>query len=210
MSYFLRTAASSTSNFDNSSSKALLLSPGSVASGGQYSSTSKLESCSSSQGSSSASPKLTRKISRSSEDVRSSSRKPKEVTAGLKNVASKFLGVVELDPATGDLHVRGGGSLQKDLNVASHVLEEGAVETAAIIEKGVLNPFTKLTKGLGAVLKGQSEMTSSAGSVVTEASFDVPTTDQSSRLTSQNIQVANQLLKMKVAEANSQTKVLLL
>ena len=82
-------------------------------------------------------------------------QKPAEaVTGGLKNVASKFLGVVELDPTTGDLHVRGGGSLQKDLDVASHVLEEGAVETAAIIEKGVLNPFTKLTKGLGAVLKG--------------------------------------------------------
>ena len=46
-------------------------------------------------------------------------------------------------------------NLQKDLDVASHVLEEGAVETAAIIEKGVLNPFTKLTKGLGAVLKGK-------------------------------------------------------
>ena len=76
-------------------------------------------------------------------------------SGGLKNVANKFLGVVELDPTTGDLHVRSGGSLQKNLDKTGHVLEEGAVETAAIIEKGVLNPFTKLTKGLGAVLKGK-------------------------------------------------------
>ena len=99
-----------------------------------------------------------RKISRSSEDVRSGKTQttPASVASGgLKNVANKFLGVVELDPTTGDLHVRSGGSLQKNLDKTGHVLEEGAVETAAIIEKGVLNPFTKLTKGLGAVLKGK-------------------------------------------------------
>ena len=101
-----------------------------------------------------------RKISRSSEDVRSGKTQTQTTPAsvasgGLKNVANKFLGVVELDPTTGDLHVRSGGSLQKNLDKTGHVLEEGAVETAAIIEKGVLNPFTKLTKGLGAVLKGK-------------------------------------------------------
>lgn len=141
----------------------------------------------------------TRKISKSSEDVNS-------IDAGFRNVASKFLGVVELDPTTGDLKVR-KGSLQKDLDVASHVLEEGAVETAAIIEKGVLNPFTKFTKGLGAVLKGQSEMTTGAISDNALSPSDVSPVRSSS---SQNNQLANQWLQAKIDEANSQTKVLLL
>ena len=123
-------------------------------------------------------------------------------------MASKFLGVVELDTASGDLRVR-GGSLQKDLDVASHVLEEGAVETAAIIEKGVLNPFSKLTKGLGAVLKGQSEVTTN---VISEQDLDLDLrgSNSSSGGSSQNNQVANQLLKVKIDQANSQTHVLLL
>ena len=166
---------------------------------GQYSSTSRLN-----EGQQSTlSPSLNRKgqkLSRSSEDLVN----PKEVTAGLRNVASKFLGVVELDTATGDLHVR-GGSLQKDLDVASHVLEEGAVETAAIIEKGVLNPFSKLTKGLGAVLKGQSEITTN---VISDQDLDISPTRSASA--SQNNQVANQLLKAKIDQAKSQTQVFLL
>ena len=166
---------------------------------GQYSSTSRLN-----EGQQSTlSPSLNRKgqkLSRSSEDLVN----PKEVTAGLRNVASKFLGVVELDTVTGDLHVR-GGSLQKDLDVASHVLEEGAVETAAIIEKGVLNPFSKLTKGLGAVLKGQSEITTN---VISDQDLDISPTRSASA--SQNNQVANQLLKAKIDQAKSQTQVFLL
>ena len=170
----------------------------------------------------SSSPKLAqrvRKISRSSEDITTSNKGQQSKGrggGGLRNVASKFLGVVELDPATGDLHVRDCGSLQKDLDVATHVLEEGAVETAAIIEKGVLNPFTKLTKGLGAVLKaGQSEMPMPQVEQQQPAEmspYSDPSGEQTSpsRLTSQNNQVANQLLKLKVAEASSQTKVLLL
>lgn len=173
----------------------------------QYSSTSKLFEAGSGLGATAGglSPGLSRrsrKISKSSEDVNS-------IDAGFRNVsnvASKFLGVVELDPATGDLKVR-KGSLQKDLDVASHVLEEGAVETAAIIEKGVLNPFTKFTKGLGAVLKGQSEMTTGAISDNALSPSDVSPVRLSS---SQNNQVANQWLQAKIDEAHSQTKVLLL
>lgn len=170
----------------------------------QYSSTSKLFEAGggSTAGAGGLSPNFsrrTRKISKSSEDVNS-------IDAGFRNVASKFLGVVELDPTTGDLKVR-KGSLQKDLDVASHVLEEGAVETAAIIEKGVLNPFTKFTKGLGAVLKGQSEMTTGAISDNALSPSDVSPVRSSS---SQNNQLANQWLQAKIDEANSQTKVLLL
>lgn len=176
------------------------ISGGASPSGGQYSSTSRLN-----EGQQSTlSPSLNRKgqkLSRSSEDL---VNHPKEVTAGLRNVASKFLGVVELDTVTGDLHVR-GGSLQKDLDVATHVLEEGAVETAAIIEKGVLNPFSKLTKGLGAVLKGQSEITTN---VISDQDLDISPTRSASA--SQNNQVANQLLKAKIDQANSQTQVFLL
>ena len=170
---------------------------------GQYSSTSKLDG---GHDGGLQPPTLQKgqKLSRSSEDLVN----PKEVTAGLRNVASKFLGVVELDTASGDLRVR-GGSLQKDLDVASHVLEEGAVETAAIIEKGVLNPFSKLTKGLGAVLKGQSEVTTN---VISEQDLDLDLrgSNSSSGGSSQNNQVANQLLKVKIDQANSQTHVLLL
>ena len=164
---------------------------------GQYSSTSKLDG-----GHGLQPPTLQKgqKLSRSSEDLVN----PKEVTAGLRNVASKFLGVVELDTASGDLRVR-GGSLQKDLDVASHVLEEGAVETAAIIEKGVLNPFTKLTKGLGAVLKGQSEVTTN---VMSEQDLGLDL--RTGGFSSQNNQVANQLLKVKIDQTNSQTHILLL
>lgn len=176
------------------------ISGGASPSGGQYSSTSRLN-----EGQQSTlSPSLNRKgqkLSRSSEDL---VNHPKEVTAGLRNVASKFLGVVELDTVTGDLHVR-GGSLQKDLDVATHVLEEGAVETAAIIEKGVLNPFSKLTKGLGAVLKGQSEITTN---VISDQDLDISPTRSASA--SQNNQVANQLLKAKIDQANSLTQVFLL
>ena len=89
--------------------------------------------------------------------------------------------------------------------MASHVLEEGAVETAAIIEKGVLNPFSKLTKGLGAVLKGQSEITTN---VISDQDLDISPTRSASA--SQNNQVANQLLKAKIDQAKSQTQVFLL
>lgn len=100
------------------------------------------------------------------------------------------------------------GSLQKDLDVATHVLEEGAVETAAIIEKGVLNPFTMLTKGIGAVLKGQTEITTGA---ISDNALEASDLNLSpSKLTSQNNQIANSLLQAKVNEASSQTKVLLL
>jgi len=193
-----------------------------VTSGGQqqhYSSTSRLNNITAGTASEQSSPRLnrTRKISRSSEDVRLAGKTPAEavsaVSGGVKNVASKFLGVVELDPNTGDLTVRGGGSLQKDLDVASHVLEEGAVETAAIIEKGVLNPFTKLTKGLGAVLKGHSEVTTGAISDNALEPTDVAISISGSPVKgsiSQNNQVANQLLQVKIAEAKSQTNVMLI
>ena len=101
------------------------------------------------------------------------------------------------------------GSLQKDLDMAQQVLEVGAVETAAIVEKGVLNPFSKLTKGLEAVLKGQSEVTQEAVSEQALTSEDV-IPSPSKVLISQNTQVANTLLKTKIAEARSQTNVLLI
>ena len=97
-------------------------------------------------------------------------------------------------------------SLQKDLDLATHVLEEGAVETAAIIEKGVLNPFTKLTKGLEAVLKAQTVVTQDA--VSDQAMEDI--LPSPSKVVSQNNQVANAILKTKIADANSQTNVLLI
>ena len=163
----------------------------------QYSSTSKLNSLVDP----SSSPRLTRrarKISRSSEDVAHAHNS--EIPAGFRNVGSKFLEVVE--------SASHGGSIQKDLDVATAVLEGGAVETAAIIEKGVLNPFSKLTKGLGAVLKGQSEMTT--GAMSDNALEALDTIPSPVRSTSQNNQVANHLLQMKIADANSQTKVLLI
>ena len=124
---------------------------------------------------------------------------------GIKNVASNFLEV------GGDLMGGGShkGSLQKDLDIAQQVLEVGAVETAAIVEKGVLNPFSKLTKGLEAVLKGQSEVTQEAVSEQALTSEDV-IPSPSKVLISQNTQVANTLLKTKIAEARSQTNVLLI
>ncbi len=138
------------------------------------------------------------------------------------------MGVVELD-ASGDLKVK-GGSLQKDLDIASQVLEESAVETAAMIEKGVLNPFTKLTKGLGAVLgnktspQHQQQQQHQGVEVAVEAVDDqqqqhpqaqvfvegaTPTEGFAPRF-SQSAQAANQVLKAKIAEANSKTTVLLL
>ncbi len=131
---------------------------------------------------------------------------PSEVTAGLRNVASKFLGVVELDPATGNLNVR-KGSLQKDLDVATSVLEEGAVETAAIIEKGVLNPFSKLTKGIGAVLKGQTEITTGA---ISDNALEPVDVSPLRSVVSQNNQLANTLLQARVNEVKSETKVVLI
>ena len=160
----------------------------------QYSSTSKLNNYDAAA--KGASPNMSRKISRSSEDV---SKK------GIKNAASNFLEV------GGDLMGGGSrkGSLQKDLDMAQQVLEVGAVETAAIVEKGVLNPFSKLTKGLEAVLKGQSEVTQEAVSEQALTSEDV-IPSPSKVLISQNTQVANTLLKTKIAEARSQTNVLLI
>jgi len=203
---------------DNScGSSAVTLEAATVATsgGGQqqhYSSTSRLNISGSS--SEHSSPRLTkaRKISRSSEDVRSGKTQttPASVASGgLKNVANKFLGVVELDPTTGDLHVRSGGSLQKNLDKTGHVLEEGAVETAAIIEKGVLNPFTKLTKGLGAVLKGHTEITTGAISDNALEPTDVAIST-SSPVRSQNNQITNQLLQVKIDEAKSQTNIMLI
>ena len=78
-----------------------------------------------------------------------------------------------------------------------------------IIEKGVLNPFTKLTKGLEAVLKGQTEITQEAVCDQGLTSEDVLLLSPS-RIVSQNNQVANTLLKTKIAEAKSQTNVLLI
>ena len=83
------------------------------------------------------------------------------------------------------------------------------METAAIIEKGVLNPFSKLTKGLGAVLKGQSEITTGAMSDNALEPVDtIPSPVRSNA--SQHNQMANQMLQNKIAEANSQTKVILI
>lgn len=156
------------------------------------SSTSRLNNLDDQQGASQASPNMSRKISRSSEDV-----SKEKASSGLKNAATNFLEV--------DLIGR-KGSLQKDLDIAQHVLEEGAVETAAIIEKGVLNPFTKLTKGLEAVLKAQTVVTQDA--VSDQAMEDI--LPSPSKVVSQNNQVANAILKTKIADANSQTNVLLI
>jgi hypothetical protein len=189
----------------------------------QYSSTSKLNL-------GGQLPKLnrrSRKVSKSSEDLRrlqGTNNPADEAVAGLRAAATNFLGVVELD-ASGDLKVR-GGSLQKDLNIASQVLEDGAVETAAMIEKGVLNPFAKFTKGWGAVLGKQSpqqqpqqqqqqpvEVDEEVGIVpLTIVQEATPTGELLSppRLMSQNNQVANALLKSRISEAKSQTQVILL
>ena len=163
-----------------------------------------------------ASPNMSRQISRSSEDISKKGPSAAATTSstsggvgsvGLKNVATNFL---EVDL----MGVQKRNSLQKDLDLATHVLEEGAVETAAIIEKGVLNPFSKLTRGLEAVLKGQTEMTQEAVTDQALSSEDVlpPLGGLSSpsKVVSHNNQAANALLKIKIAEANSQTNVLLI
>ena len=165
-----------------------------------------------------ASPNMSRQISRSSEDISKKGRPSAATTTssstsggvgsvGLKNVATNFL---EVDL----MGVQKRNSLQKDLDLATHVLEEGAVETAAIIEKGVLNPFSKLTRGLEAVLKGQTEMTQEAVTDQALSSEDVlpigGLSSPSKVVNSHNNQTANALLKIKIAEANSQTNVLLI
>ena len=165
-----------------------------------------------------ASPNMSRQISRSSEDISKKGRPSAAATTsstsggvgsvGLKNVATNFL---EVDL----MGVQKRNSLQKDLDLATHVLEEGAVETAAIIEKGVLNPFSKLTRGLEAVLKGQTEMTQEAVTDQALSSEDVlpplgGLSSPSKVVNSHNNQAANALLKIKIAEANSQTNVLLI
>ena len=173
-----------------------------AASGHHYSSTSKLNI------EPPASPKLnlqrSRKISRSSEDL--ASNNPVDT---LKTAATNFLGVMVIDPRSGELMVR-GGSLQKDLDIATQVLEEGAVETAAIIEKGVLNPFSKLTKGIGAVLKGGQPQPHEVNEAETEAAPESENVPPRLASSSQTNQVANSLLKAKIVEAKSQTKVLLI
>ena len=165
-----------------------------------------------------ASPNMSRQISRSSEDISKKGPSAAATTSstsgvgsvGLKNVATNFL---EVDLMGGSTQKR--NSLQKDLDLATHVLEEGAVETAAIIEKGVLNPFSKLTRGLEAVLKGQTEMTQEAVTDQALSSEDVlpplgGLSSPSKVVNSHNNQAANALLKIKIAEANSQTNVLLI
>ena len=148
---------------------------------------------------------MSRQISRSSEDISKKGQATSSSggSSGLKNVATNLL---EVDFPSNQ------SSLQKDLDLATHVLEEGAVETAAIIEKGVLNPFSKLTRGLEAVLKGQTEMTQEAVTDQALSSEDVLIGGSSSpsKVVSHNNQAANALLKIKIAEANSQTNVLLI
>ena len=169
----------------------------------QYSSTSRLNNLSTTA--SQGSPNMSRQISRSSEDISKKGQATSSSggSSGLKNVATNFL---EVDFPSNQ------SSLQKDLDLATHVLEEGAVETAAIIEKGVLNPFSKLTRGLEAVLKGQTEMTQEAVTDQALSSEDVLIGGSSSpsKVVSHNNQAANALLKIKIAEANSQTNVLLI
>ena len=169
----------------------------------QYSSTSRLNNLSTTA--SQGSPNMSRQISRSSEDISKKGQATSSSggSSGLKNVASNFL---EVDFPSNQ------SSLQKDLDLATHVLEEGAVETAAIIEKGVLNPFSKLTRGLEAVLKGQTEMTQEAVTDQALSSEDVliGRSSSPSKVVSHNNQAANALLKIKIAEANSQTNVLLI
>ena len=169
----------------------------------QYSSTSRLNNLSTTA--SQGSPNMSRQISRSSEDISKKGQATSSSggSSGLKNVATNFL---EVDFPSNQ------SSLQKDLDLATHVLEEGAVETAAIIEKGVLNPFSKLTRGLEAVLKGQTEMTQEAVTDQALSSEDVLIGGSSSpsKVVSHNNQAANALLKIRIAEANSQTNVLLI
>ena len=169
----------------------------------QYSSTSRLNNLSTTA--SQGSPNMSRQISRSSEDISKKGQATSSSggSSGLKNVATNFL---EVDFPSNQ------SSLQKDLDLATHVLEEGAVETAAIIEKGVLNPFSKLTRGLEAVLKGQTEMTQEAVTDQALSSEDVLIGGSSSpsKVVSHNNQAANALLKIKISEANSQTNVLLI
>ena len=169
----------------------------------QYSSTSRLNNLSTTA--SQGSPNMSRQISRSSEDISKKGQATSSSggSSGLRNVATNFL---EVDFPSNQ------SSLQKDLDLATHVLEEGAVETAAIIEKGVLNPFSKLTRGLEAVLKGQTEMTQEAVTDQALSSEDVLIGGSSSpsKVVSHNNQAANALLKIKIAEANSQTNVLLI
>ena len=167
----------------------------------QYSSTSRLNNLSTTA--SQGSPNMSRQISRSSEDISKKGQATSSSggSSGLKNVATNFL---EVDFPSNQ------SSLQKDLDLATHVLEEGAVETAAIIEKGVLNPFSKLTRGLEAVLKGQTDMTQEAVTDQALSSEDVLIGGSPSKVVSHNNQAANALLKIKIAEANSQTNVLLI
>ena len=175
----------------------------------QYSSTSRLNNLSTTA--SQGSPNMSRQISRSSEDISKKGQATSSSggSSGLKNVATNFLEVDLMGQKRGS---NNQSSLQKDLDLATHVLEEGAVETAAIIEKGVLNPFSKLTRGLEAVLKGQTEMTQEAVTDQALSSEDVLIGGSSSpsKVVSHNNQAANALLKIKIAEANSQTNVLLI
>ena len=175
----------------------------------QYSSTSRLNNLSTTA--SQGSPNMSRQISRSSEDISKKGQATSSSggSSGLKNVATNFLEVDLMGQKRGSSNQ---SSLQKDLDLATHVLEEGAVETAAIIEKGVLNPFSKLTRGLEAVLKGQTEMTQEAVTDQALSSEDVLIGGSSSpsKVVSHNNQAANALLKIKIAEANSQTNVLLI
>ena len=80
------------------------------------------------------------------------------------------------------------------------------------IEKGVLNPFSKLTRGLEAVLKSQSNLTQEAVTDQALSSEDVlpGSLHSPSKVVSHNNQAANALLKIRIAEANSQTNVLLI
>ena len=178
----------------------------------QYSSTSRLNNLSTTA--SQGSPNMSRQISRSSEDISKKGQATSSSggSSGLKNVATNFLEVDLMGQKRGSSNQ---SSLQKDLDLATHVLEEGAVETAAIIEKGVLNPFSKLTRGLEAVLKGQTEMTQEAVTDQALSSEDVlppigGLSSPSKVVNSHNNQAANALLKIKIAEANSQTNVLLI
>lgn len=189
-----------------------LLSPLVSPSHGHSSSTSRLPSLLPAQLSPNLNSRRNRKLSKSSEDV---STEDDESCSKTKRITGNFLGVTF--DSTGDLRMKGGGSLQKDLDIATQALEDGAVEATAIIEKGVLNPFAKLTKGLGAVLGNKQDR--DGGGLQPDIQLVGPAEEQvqeqqsstmSSRSSSSAHMMADQQLRAKLAESTSRTKVMLL
>ena len=100
-----------------------------------------------------------------------------------------------------DSRERGGGSLQKDLNVATQALGDVAIESA----KEVLNPFAKLTKGIQNVVLKKGKDEPSAEEIIP------PTEDISSNLPPNLPRSASSdYMAGKVADASSLTRVILL